>query len=78
MIGIALPELPDLTVYLESLEARIANRRLQRIVLLNPFLLRTAVPPIGTAEGRTVSGLAGSASASSSGWRATSTSCCTS
>jgi formamidopyrimidine-DNA glycosylase len=53
----ALPELPDLTVYLESLEARIANRRLQRIVLLNPFLLRTAVPPIGTAEGRTVRGL---------------------
>jgi formamidopyrimidine-DNA glycosylase len=53
----ALPELPDLTVYLESLEARIANRRLQRIVLLNPFLLRTAVPPIGTAEGRTVQGL---------------------
>jgi formamidopyrimidine-DNA glycosylase len=52
-----LPELPDLTVYLESLEARIANRRLQRIVLLNPFLLRTAVPPIGTAEGRTVRGL---------------------
>jgi len=52
-----LPELPDLTVYLESLEARIANRRLQRIVLLNPFLLRTAVPPIATAEGRTVQAL---------------------
>jgi len=52
-----LPELPDLTVYLESLEARIANGRLQRIVLLNPFLLRTAVPPISSAEGRTVQGL---------------------
>ena len=49
-----MPELPDLTVYLESLEARIANRRLLRIVLLNPFLLRTAVPPIASAEGRTV------------------------
>jgi len=49
-----LPELPDLTVYLESLEARIANRRLLRIRLLNPFLLRTALPPIGTAEGRRV------------------------
>jgi formamidopyrimidine-DNA glycosylase len=49
-----LPELPDLTVYLESLAARIANRRLQRIVLLNPFLLRTAIPPIGSAQGRTV------------------------
>src|SRR5438132_111577 len=41
-----LPELPDLTVYLESLEARIVNRRLLRIQVLNPFLLRTAVPPI--------------------------------
>jgi formamidopyrimidine-DNA glycosylase len=49
-----LPELPDLTVYLESLEARIANRRLLHIRLLNPFLLRTAVPPISAAEGKKV------------------------
>jgi formamidopyrimidine-DNA glycosylase len=49
-----LPELPDLTVYLESLESRIANRRLLRVRLLNPFLLRTAVPPIAAAEGRRV------------------------
>jgi formamidopyrimidine-DNA glycosylase len=49
-----LPELPDLTVYLESLEARIANRRLLRIVVLNPFVLRTALPPIGAAEGKSV------------------------
>jgi formamidopyrimidine-DNA glycosylase len=40
----ALPELPDLTVYLESLEARIARRRLRHVRVLNPFLLRTAVP----------------------------------
>lgn len=52
-----MPELPDLTVYLESLESRIANRRLVRVRLLNPFLLRTAVPPIGAAEGRLVTGL---------------------
>jgi len=49
-----LPELPDLTVYLESLAPRIANRRLLRVVLLNPFFLRTAVPPIGSVEGRKV------------------------
>jgi len=49
-----VPELPDLTVYLESLAARIANRRLARIRLLNPFLLRTALPPIARVEGRTV------------------------
>jgi len=51
-----VPELPDLTVYIESLEARIANRRLERIRLLNPFVLRTAVPPIPEAEGRKVLG----------------------
>jgi formamidopyrimidine-DNA glycosylase len=54
MIVCTLPELPDLTVYLESLEARIVNRRLLRIRLLNPFLLRTAVPPIGATEGKKV------------------------
>src|SRR5688572_12949012 len=53
----SLPELPDLTVYLESLEPRIVNRRLLRIVLLNPFVLRTAVPPVAAAEGKVVTRL---------------------
>ena len=52
-----LPELPDLTVYLESLAARIVNRRLLHARLLNPFLLRTAVPPLTTVEGRKVESL---------------------
>ena len=52
-----MPELPDLTVYLESLESRIANFRLLRVVPLNPFFLRTAVPPLASAEGRRVRGL---------------------
>jgi formamidopyrimidine-DNA glycosylase len=52
-----LPELPDVAVYLESLERRILGARLLRIRLLNPFLLRTAVPPIASAEGRKVLGL---------------------
>ena len=50
-----MPELPDLTVYIETLAERIVGRRLVRVRLLNPFLLRTAVPPIGSAEGRKVS-----------------------
>jgi formamidopyrimidine-DNA glycosylase len=49
-----LPELPDLTLYLEGLQARIAGRRLVRVRVLNPFLLRTAVPPIASAEGKRV------------------------
>jgi formamidopyrimidine-DNA glycosylase len=52
-----LPELPDVAVYLESLERRILGARLLRIRLLNPFLLRTAVPPIVSAEGKKVRGL---------------------
>ena len=52
-----MPELPDLTVYLESLEVRIAGKRLSRIRLLNPFFLRTALPPIASAEGRKVAAL---------------------
>ena len=49
-----MPELPDLTVYIESLAARVRGRRLLRIRLLNPFLLRTAVPPISSVEGKAV------------------------
>ena len=52
-----MPELPDITVYLERLRTHIQGRTLRRIVLLNPFLLRTAIPPIVSAEGRKVVGL---------------------
>jgi formamidopyrimidine-DNA glycosylase len=49
-----MPELPDLSAYLASLEPRIVGKRLQEIKLFNPFLLRTAVPPISTANGKRV------------------------
>jgi len=49
-----MPELPDVVVYCEALGARVVGQVLERIVLLNPFVLRTAVPPIGDAEGRRV------------------------
>src|ERR1051325_3621406 len=52
-----MPELPDVTVYIETLAARITGQRLLRVRLLNPFILRTAVPPIAAAENRTVLGL---------------------
>jgi formamidopyrimidine-DNA glycosylase len=52
-----VPELPDLTVYLEALQARLMGARLLRVVLLNPFLLRTAVPPLASADGRRVTQL---------------------
>src|SRR5436190_19724231 len=52
-----MPELPDITIYLERLRTHVQGHTLRRIVLLNPFLLRTAIPPIGSAEGRKVVGL---------------------
>jgi len=52
-----MPELPDVTVYIEALESRVRGKRLQRVKLLNPFILRTAVPPISQAEGKRVTGI---------------------
>jgi formamidopyrimidine-DNA glycosylase len=49
-----MPELPDVTVYVEALEQRIVSERLERIIIPSPFLLRTAVPPIQTAQGKRV------------------------
>jgi len=49
-----MPELPDIVVYLEALEPRIAGQRLDRVRLASPFLLRTVTPPIHELEGKTV------------------------
>jgi formamidopyrimidine-DNA glycosylase len=52
-----MPELPDIVVYIEALDARILDQKLERVRLLNPFLLRTAEPPIGVVEGKRVTSL---------------------
>jgi formamidopyrimidine-DNA glycosylase len=49
-----VPELPDVTIYLEALEKRILNRQLKRVRIASPFLLRTVVPPIQSIENRRV------------------------
>jgi formamidopyrimidine-DNA glycosylase len=49
-----MPELPDVTVYIESLAAKVRGQVLKRVRILNPFVLRTAVPPITQAEGCTL------------------------
>jgi formamidopyrimidine-DNA glycosylase len=49
-----MPELPDVTVYRESLEARIVGQVLRAVDLPSPFVLRTALPPIASAIGREV------------------------
>ncbi len=52
-----MPELPDLTIYIESLEARLIGQRLEKIRPASPFLLRSVDPPVHAAEGKKVVGL---------------------
>jgi formamidopyrimidine-DNA glycosylase len=49
-----MPELPDITIYIEALERRILDHRLAHVLLNSPFLLRTAVPPISSLEEKKV------------------------
>jgi formamidopyrimidine-DNA glycosylase len=49
-----VPELPDIVVYIEALEERILGRRLERVRIASPFLLRTVEPPIASVEGRRI------------------------
>jgi formamidopyrimidine-DNA glycosylase len=52
-----MPELPDVTVYIESLAAKVRGQVLKRVRILNPFVLRSAVPSISSAEGCTLQGV---------------------
>lgn len=52
-----MPELPDITIYLEALAPRIVGQPLERARIVSPSLLRTVDPPLGAAEGRKVVGL---------------------
>ena len=52
-----MPELPDITVYVECLDAKVRGDVLKRVRVLNPFLLRTALPLITRTEGQRVLGV---------------------
>ncbi|HEX2099259.1 MAG TPA: DNA-formamidopyrimidine glycosylase family protein [Candidatus Synoicihabitans sp.] len=49
-----MPELPDITIYLEALERRVLGQALERVSVNDLFVLRTAVPPITVLEGKRV------------------------
>jgi formamidopyrimidine-DNA glycosylase len=49
-----MPELPDVTVYVEALEQRIVGQCLEHVNIPSPFLLRTALPAIHSAQGQRV------------------------
>ncbi len=52
-----MPELPDLTVYLERLDSRIVGARLDDIRIASPFVLRSVTPTVAEARGRVVAGV---------------------
>jgi formamidopyrimidine-DNA glycosylase len=52
-----MPELPDVAVYIEALEARVRGAELLAVRLLSPFVLRSVDPPVRAAIGRTVTRL---------------------
>lgn len=49
-----MPEFPDITVYIEALEARILGQTLESVRVVSPFLLRTVTPPLSEASGKKV------------------------
>ena len=49
-----MPELPDVTVYIEAIKERVLNQTIQKIRITSPFLVRSFDPPIREAEGKKV------------------------
>src|SRR5437868_6967938 len=49
-----MPELPDITAYIDALESRIVGQPLERVRLASAFLLRTVQPPLNSVEGKIV------------------------
>ncbi len=52
-----MPELPDITVYIEALSTRVLGRTLERVDVISPFVLRSVEPPLAEAHGRRVAAL---------------------
>src|SRR5947209_352802 len=51
-----MPELPDLTIYVEQLERRLAGRPINRARIVSHFFVRSFDPPVEIVEGKTVLG----------------------
>lgn len=52
-----MPEYPDISVYIEALSRHALHHVLDKVVIKNPFLIRTVQPPIGSFERQTLTGL---------------------
>lgn len=49
-----MPELPDVTVYVELIAAKTVGRKIERVRIASPFVVRTVHPPVNDVEGKTV------------------------
>ena len=49
-----MPELPDVTVYVEAIRSRVIDHKLMRVMVKSPFLLRSVDPPLSATQGKTV------------------------
>jgi len=52
-----MPELPDVTNYVEALKRFIVGKRIEKIQVRSPFVVRTFSPPIAAAQDRVVTGI---------------------
>ena len=49
-----MPELPDVTVYVERIAAKVGGKTIERVRISSPFVVRSVDPPIREVEGKTV------------------------
>ena len=52
-----MPELPDVTIYVEALRERVVGEVMERVSVISPFVLRTFEPSVEAAEGLRVTGV---------------------
>lgn len=49
-----MPELPDVTVYIEALNERVRGQVLEQVRLASPFVLRSIAPPLSAVSGKRI------------------------
>src|SRR5262245_44719287 len=49
-----MPELPDITIYIEAMRKRVVGQTLNRVRVRSPFVVRTFDPPLEALEGKTI------------------------
>ncbi|MBI4951288.1 MAG: formamidopyrimidine-DNA glycosylase [Myxococcales bacterium] len=52
-----MPELPDVTLYVEAIRARLLGRRLAGVRVAKPFVVRTFDPPVAALRGAVLTGV---------------------